>query len=675
MSSRDRRAAGRRRAWGRGPVILKFEPLEGRQLLSADLAGSVAANPPAPAETLPADAEKIVAIAAEEVTTTSEEPSHSPTTDGTDQPSLTIFSDEDQLELTVVSDDDDQAELLAARENQAEAVPVSAPTTSSATPNTGQPDLVAVRFMAQSNLDWDQEFTAQIGVMNQGKGTTDKPFTIDVYASPTMSLTQGAVKVGSVDVPAGLKPGEAFQFERRLSTPQVPIVDMAKSPSYYLLLHVDSKNEIAESNESNNVNRGLQGVDVSMVTVTPRQPSDLQAAGLAVSPGQLQWGGKLRVDAAVQNKGAGQAPPTNAWVVLSPANDTTPFSTSSYTIGTVAIPAINGNQSVQVSQEIRLPVEPPKALASLQNFKVTLIVDADKVADPVIRPFQWKGQGTDMAFVMINPKAATKSTSELPDLSISAIESPSAVVWGQTFTVKANVENGGASDAGPFKVRFLLMQGNGSSGPMLALGDARIPNLKAGHGRQVEQTVKLPARVPEGLSQSASQARIVAVVNPDHAFDESRVDNNSLSSDPIGLRVVGSSGDATPVVTTPTPAPAPTPTPSPPQPQGRPQPPPAQGNPQTPAPGDQNPGQAQRPGPGQGQSQLNARQQRLLALLEARRARIQAMMQQRQAAQQQRLRIFQGHSDQQANPQPHFPRIFSLRAAQQGDGPDTTKPA
>jgi hypothetical protein len=34
MSSYDRRAAARRRAWGRGPMILRFEPLEGRRLLS-----------------------------------------------------------------------------------------------------------------------------------------------------------------------------------------------------------------------------------------------------------------------------------------------------------------------------------------------------------------------------------------------------------------------------------------------------------------------------------------------------------------------------------------------------------------------------------------------------------------------------------------------------------------
>ena len=35
MSSHDRRSAGRRRAWGRGPIILKFDPLERREVLSA----------------------------------------------------------------------------------------------------------------------------------------------------------------------------------------------------------------------------------------------------------------------------------------------------------------------------------------------------------------------------------------------------------------------------------------------------------------------------------------------------------------------------------------------------------------------------------------------------------------------------------------------------------------
>ena len=45
MPTLNRRAAGRRRAWGRGPIILKFDSLERRELMTiappaADLAGS-----------------------------------------------------------------------------------------------------------------------------------------------------------------------------------------------------------------------------------------------------------------------------------------------------------------------------------------------------------------------------------------------------------------------------------------------------------------------------------------------------------------------------------------------------------------------------------------------------------------------------------------------------------
>ena len=36
MPSHDRRAAGRRRAWGRGPIILKLESLERRALMAAN---------------------------------------------------------------------------------------------------------------------------------------------------------------------------------------------------------------------------------------------------------------------------------------------------------------------------------------------------------------------------------------------------------------------------------------------------------------------------------------------------------------------------------------------------------------------------------------------------------------------------------------------------------------
>ena len=57
MSSQNRRAAGIRRAWGRGPIILKLESLEPRELLAAsanstlpDLVNSSFVSTPATAD-------------------------------------------------------------------------------------------------------------------------------------------------------------------------------------------------------------------------------------------------------------------------------------------------------------------------------------------------------------------------------------------------------------------------------------------------------------------------------------------------------------------------------------------------------------------------------------------------------------------------------------------------
>ena len=45
MSSHDRRAAGRRRAWGRRPIILKLEPLERREMLTASASAASSTLP------------------------------------------------------------------------------------------------------------------------------------------------------------------------------------------------------------------------------------------------------------------------------------------------------------------------------------------------------------------------------------------------------------------------------------------------------------------------------------------------------------------------------------------------------------------------------------------------------------------------------------------------------
>lgn len=495
MPSRDRRAAGRRRAWGRGPVILRFEPLEGRQLMTVDALGGDA-----------------------------------------------LVADDVAQVLTTL-------DSLAADSGAAETANTLAATT--ATTVGGQPDLAATRFSAQSNLDWDQTFTGVAHITNQGEAATTVASKVNVYASPQLELVQGAVLVGSFDLPAGIKPGQTDVLEKEFSTPKVAPPAFAQLASYYLVLAIDPDNTVAESDETNNVNQRLQGYDTAVVTVTPRIPANLVPAGLSVAPGVADWGGTLHVTATVYNDSDGNAPPTNARIVLAPTGQN-PFGPLGYTIGSVPMPAVGGNQNASASQDIPLPKNPPSALANYTNFTLFMVSDADEVADPVVRAVSVKGQGIDWAPLQIRSTAAPSPSAT--DLKVVSLENPSSVAWGDSFQVKAKVGNAGTKAVGPLKVRFYLVQGDGATAVTLALGDATVTNVQAAGTQEVVQTVKLPAQVPAGLYPNVGQARIFVRIDPDHTLDETTLDNNVLGSTPIALRLVGTDGQSTPVVTTPTPS-------------------------------------------------------------------------------------------------------------------------
>ncbi len=480
MPSLNRRAAGRRRAWGRGPIILRFEPLEGRQLLTGG---------------------------------------------GSD------------------------------------------------TTNAALPDLVAVKFDSLHNLDWDQSFHAVGSIMNEGSGATTSPVQVDVYASPETTPVSGAVKIGTITIPAGLQPGQTYQFDQVLWTPAQPLSGLGSAPSYYLTLQINPDQSVAESNYANDV-QGLQGVDASMVTITPQRPSQLVAAGIRLRPGTANWGDTLHATATILNNGDGNAPPTTARIVVAPYGQD-PLGPNGVTIGTLAIPQVLAHQSVTINQDLKLTSAPPASLASTNWFNVKMVVDSDHVANPVVttspstpQPVNGVGLGEWTMIQILPPTNRPTAQQPRPDLKVDQIQSPSAVAWGQTFQIKTTLENAGAANAGPFKVHFLLSQSDNSSDPMLSLGTVEVPGLPSSYSQDITETVRLPGRIPAGLSTSATTGRIIVQVDPEHSVDDSNAANNTLSSVPITLNVVGTDGSTTPVVTTPAPSTPPVATPGPTTPAG-----------------------------------------------------------------------------------------------------------
>ncbi|MBV8675667.1 MAG: hypothetical protein JO355_00700 [Planctomycetaceae bacterium] len=470
MSSHDRRAAARCRAWGRGPIILRFEPLEGRQLLT-------------------------------------------------------------------------------------EAQPMA--------------DLVSSAFDTLHNLDWGDSFHAVGQIRNQGDAPVTVPFKVEVVASTKPVIGPGAVPLGEVTIPAGLQPGQSVPYDQVFTLPQTPIPGYSGSGSgtIYIETWIDPEGIVPDSNPNNLYGLG-QGYDTSVVTITPHQPSQLIGASLGVYPDQTTWGQAISVTAQITNNAQGDAPATRARLVLTPAG-ATPGGPSDLTIGYLQVPAIPAWQTVNVSQPITLPPGPPPMLAGATQFTLSMIEDADYVANALYPHQATQGLGHDMVNLAIGPGAnADLPQGPTPDLAVGDVQAPSVPVsWGQDIQVQADVQNLGQADAGQFQVQFVLTGASGSLDHAIYLGDATVPGLQKGMQQTIVQTIHIPGQLPSGLTlDSLGVGRIAAIVDPDHVVGETNLTNNVAGSNPVTLRVLGTDGTST-VPTAPAPAIIPmtqgTPTPKP----------------------------------------------------------------------------------------------------------------
>ncbi len=453
MSFNKRRAADRRRAWGRGPIILRLEPLEGRQLLAAS---------PVP-----------------------------------------------------------------------------------------RPDAVATAFDTVDKLDWGDSFHAVGTIKNQGDASIVDSFQVAVYASPKMDISRASVLLGEVTVPAGLEAGASYQFDESFHLPPTPLAGVAQKQPVHISLRVDSLGKVSESDEGNN--EGIaRGVDSSVVTIAQHSPANLIGTSLGVTPGSVTWGDAITVTAQVKNDAAGEAPATRARIVLT-RGDVTPGGPEDVTIGNIAIPAVAPYQSVNVVETIRLPARARALLDGGSQYILSMVQDADFLTNSVSPHTATQGIGRDMAIVTIAPVEASTTattvitTSILPDLAVATVSvPPDGLDWGYNFLAAARIENLGGVDSGPFRVRFYLTGLNGSLDRALFLGDTIVDGLKTGGDTLVTQTLKLPNRVPMGLSlPNLGTGMIAVVIDPENTFDESLKTNNAAGSAPVKLRILSPDGEGT----------------------------------------------------------------------------------------------------------------------------------
>ncbi|OJW18723.1 MAG: hypothetical protein BGO49_23685 [Planctomycetales bacterium 71-10] len=407
------------------------------------------------------------------------------------------------------------------------------------------PDLVGSSFVAVQDADWGSTVTVTGQVTNQGDGATTGPFNVAIYAGSRATVNRLSVSLGEVTIPDGLAAGQSVPFTATVRLPANPVPGMGSSGLLHLSLKVDSQKQVAEANERNNSGVG-PGYDQSVVSIAPTQPAQLIATSVGTYPAAATWGKTLSITTQVTNKSYGAAPATRAQVVLTPAG-IVQGTGSDVTLGSITIPAIQPWQTVNAEKSFTLPAIPPVLLSGYSQFTLTILPDADFLTNPVGPHFAIGGTGIDQAAVTITlPSGATATPihESLPDLAIATVTpSTSDLAWGGSFDVSTTVQNMGTVDPGAFRVRFLLVGPSGNTARTIFLGDAIIPGLAPGYSQPITQTVSLPSRLPSGiLLDGIGTAKIVAVADPENGLNETFKNNNTATSSPVSLRLLGSDG-------------------------------------------------------------------------------------------------------------------------------------
>ena len=177
-------------------------------------------------------------------------------------------------------------------------------------------------------------------------------------------------------------------------------------------------------------------------------PANLEGTAFSIAPmstskaGVYSWGDTFDVTEQIKNVGQGDAPPTRARIVLTPAG-ATPGGFSDVTVGDIAVPAVPAFQSVNVQQQVTLPAIEPLTLNSATQFTVSVVQDADFLTQPVYPRIADQGTGLDQGPLGIGPgPLAGSPQGPTPDLAPSAVlVSQNSLYWGQQFQVSAAIQD------------------------------------------------------------------------------------------------------------------------------------------------------------------------------------------------------------------------------------------
>ena len=430
MTPQQRRAAGRRRAWGRGPVILRFERLESRQLLT---------TPPQPLPDL---------VGADFAT------AHDLNWGDTFQALGTIMNQGNAATTSPFNVDiyaatsttiDSDSVLLGAVTIPAGLAPnqtanfdqnFNLPDTAIPNYNSANPIYIDL-FINPNKAVTESNYKNNEGV---GQGFDSSPIVIvpeepSLLVGSTFSINptsttwgqtvtvtaqiqnnaQGdapATRAKLVLTPSGLAPGSPYDFTiGYLNVPAVPAWQTVNLQQQITLpatppssLSSDTQFTLSMAQDADFVTNPIyphvatqgQGLDLTPITIaattsaptptstTPPPLPDVAPSNVVVTSKAVFWGYNFQVSSTFQNLGQADAPPMEVMYLLTGTGGSL---ANAIFLGESTLPALAQGASQVVNQTVLLPSVLPNGVSipSTSQGRIAVLVDPDHDIDESLR--------------------------------------------------------------------------------------------------------------------------------------------------------------------------------------------------------------------------------------------------------------------------------------------------
>ena len=212
-------------------------------------------------------------------------------------------------------------------------------------------------FDSAEPLTAGQAFNVTFTLDNNG-GAAAGGFWVDFYLSSDITISTSDKPLGDYYV-SGLPAGSCtMPLTKSLTLPGVNDAYWSGDGTYYIGMVVDSRDNVSETDESNNRNRG-EGIDRDAVSISGTQKADLRGWD-CYAPTSAYWGDTITVQGQVRNDAAGSAGSFTQKFYLSA--DTTWGDADDYYLGSYSHGSLAGSTyGPDFNVNLTLPGGPPHA--------------------------------------------------------------------------------------------------------------------------------------------------------------------------------------------------------------------------------------------------------------------------------------------------------------------------